>query len=489
MKFSKNSQQIVKYMLYYKGVDQIRSKKQMRLLKTAVCGVLAAACVASIVGCSFGTNGEDGKDGKNGKSAYEIAVDHGFVGTEQEWLDSLKADNTSFSLDDLYESAQKNGYTGSYLDFLKEYLNASLDGTAMDNSANINRALLSVVSVFAEFTKTQIIYGPWGQSQETTSSYTSAGSGVIYEKEGGDAYIVTNYHVVYDADSNTGVSPDIYCYLYGMEPHRGPSTNYIACTYVGGSLNYDLAVLKVTDSDILKSSDARAVQIADSNEIAVGEAAITIGNPAANGISVASGIVSVDSEYITMKGADKATSVTFRVMRTDASINEGNSGGGLFNAEGKLIGIVNAKMVTETVEGIGYAIPSTLAKYVVENIIDHCDGEENLKVKKALIGIEVSTYSSKSVYDEAAGIARIEEQVRVEKVTEGSIGQGVVKAGDIIVSLTIDGETHPITRRFQVVDLMLTVRSGDTVVLRVLRDGKYEDLTFQFTDEYLSVIN
>lgn len=434
------------------------------------CGLVSLALISTMTACSFGTNGTDGL------SAYEIAVQNGFVGTEQEWLESLKSDS-SFTLDDVYDSAVENGYTGTYLEFIQDYF-------SLNASEEVNHALLSVVSVVAQFK--EVTSGGWfGQS--STQTVYSAGSGVIYQldRESGDAYIITNYHVVYDVKSTTGISDAIGCYLYGMEYSNSSFDYTIPCEYVGGSMTYDLAVLRVQNSDVLKSSNAEAVTFADSNTLAVGEQAFAIGNPEGAGISVTSGVVSVDSEYITMTAADEKSTVNFRVIRTDTPINSGNSGGGLFNREGELIGIVNAKSVEENVENIGYAIPSTLAKYVVENILDHSDTKQ---VQKALIGITVSASSSKAIYDKEEGLTRIVEEVMVQSVTPGSVGDGVMQMGDIIRSITVDGETTAISRMYQVTDLMLTVRAGDTVVLLVDRNGDTQEISFTFTENDISTI-
>ena len=126
----------------------------------------------------------------------------------------------------------------------------------------------------------------------------------------------------------------------------------ISAEYIGGSLTYDIAVLKITDSEIYSESIAKKAELADRTVFA-GETAIAIGNPEADGISSTVGVVSVDSEYLTMTGADDVTEVTFRVMRIDTAVNSGNSGGGLFNDQGELIGIVNAKIMTDDIENIG----------------------------------------------------------------------------------------------------------------------------------------
>ena len=168
------------------------------------------------------------------------------------------------------------------------------------------KGLRSAVRIVCKFQAT-VQQGGWrpGSSSTTTKDYSSAGSGVIYQMDTseGDAFIITNYHVVYDASSNTenGISEDISVYLYGSEIEE----KAMKATYVGGSLYYDIAVLRVEDSEILKTSNACAVDVADSDKVAVGDSAIAIGNAQGLGISSTSGIVSVDSEYITMTAADE----------------------------------------------------------------------------------------------------------------------------------------------------------------------------------------
>jgi len=176
--------------------------------------------------------------------------------------------------------------------------NVTIDGVSQDNAA-AGKALLSAVSVRCTFKTTA--YGTTYQPGATASrEKSSAGSGVIYklDKNKGEAYIITNYHVVYYNQSNTenGISDNITVYLYGQE-----SNEYaIPATYVGGSMNYDLAVLKVDGSKIIAESNAAAVSFADSNNVAVLDQAIAVGNHEALGISATLGYINVDSEYILM---------------------------------------------------------------------------------------------------------------------------------------------------------------------------------------------
>ncbi|MGN1235468.1 MAG: S1C family serine protease [Christensenellaceae bacterium] len=460
----------------------------MKQLRRIVCGVIAAGLVLGSVGCSGGIQGEKGADGK---SAYEIALDNGFVGSEKEWLESLKAPSTQLTAEDVYQSALEYGYTGSFLDFIKEYFGTDMDSAANGGSVNsataaINEALLSIVSIHCYFTETTQGIGSW--RPHTTSSFGKGGTGLIYQLDGGNAFILTNYHVVFDADADSPISEDISCYLYGMEYATDTADYTIPCTYVGGSMTYDIAVLAVENSDVLKNSNARAVKIADSNEVTVGEVAYAIGNPELEGVSVTQGVVSVDSESVTTLAADDQTSVTFRELRTDAAINQGNSGGGLFNANGELIGIVHAKSSSEDIDGFGYVIPSNIAKYAADNIIDQWNGSDPVQVKKAALGIMVYVASSSARYDAASGKTYIEETIKADSAVEGGKMASYVQEGDILVSLTVDGDTLVITRQYQSIDKMLTVREGSVVTLRVLRGGEYLDFTVTYEAKDFSIV-
>lgn len=401
------------------------------------------------LGLVVGRDGENGKDGENGTDGKD-----GADGKDGE-----------------------NGTNGS--------TTIVSDGSSIPTASA--KGLRSAVSIVCKF-KATVQQGGWypGSSNTTTKEYSSAGSGVIYrlDKATGDAFIITNYHVVYDASSNTanGISDDISVYLYGAEY----TEKAIKAEYVGGSLYYDIAVLRIEDSELLKASSAAAVSIADSDAVVVGDSAIAIGNAQGYGISASYGIVSVDSEYITMTAADGKTAVSFRVIRVDTAVNSGNSGGGLYNEDGNLLGIVNAKIVDDGVENIGYAIPSSVAVSIAENIIDYCFGTDVERVQRALLGITVSTTDSKAVYSEKTGLVTIEETIAVHEVTNGALADGVLLADDVLVSATLNGVTKRITRQYHIIDMMLDVRVGDTVTLTVLRDGAEIALNIVITADCLS---
>lgn len=404
------------------------------------------------LGVVVGKNGADGKDGIDGEAG-------------------LNGKDGKDGVDG------KDGADGSL----------TITGASATSSAASSKGLRSAVSIICNFTAT-VQQGGWrpGSSSSTTKQYSSAGSGVIYklDKASGEALIITNYHVVYDASSDTqnGISDDISVYLYGSEIEEMG----MKATYVGGSLYYDIAILHIEGSDILKNSDAAEVEIADSDKTVVGDTAIAIGNAKGFGISASVGVVSVDSEYLTMTAADGKTEVSFRVVRVDTAVNSGNSGGGLYDGNGRLIGIVNAKIVDDGVENIGYAIPSNVAVSIADNIIYYCLGTSLERVQRAVLGITVMNKDSKAVYDPESGLVSIKETVALYEVAERSVASGVLFEDDILLRATLGDKTVEITRQYHIIDLMLDVRVGDTVDITILRGGEEKTVSIKITESCLS---
>ena len=356
----------------------------------------------------------------------------------------------------------------------------TLDG--QNNIIAASKSVLSVVSIYSEY---EIYVSSFFGSGIQKGTDKSAGSGVIYklDKEKGDAYIITNYHVVFNEYSTkeNKIAHKINLYLYGME-----GTKYaIPATYVGGSINYDLAVLKVTNSDILKQSNAMAVTVANSDEISILDTAIAIGNPKGSGISATVGYVNIDSERIDVQ-ISSGTVSSLRCIRIDTAVNSGNSGGGLFNDKGELIGIVNAKNSDTTVDNIGYAIPSNVAKAIAENIIYYCDNNtEKEAVYRCMLGISVATTDLYTEYSTETGKVIKKEVVKIDSFEEDSLVKDVLAVGDVINSITIDGVKHDVTRQYHVIDSMLNARVGSTVVINVTRDGTAQDVTIEIVNSML----
>ena len=366
-------------------------------------------------------------------------------------------------------------YTASFIGDIFD--NLGKDGETRDSLTAQRGALLSSVSITADFTVE--INDPFSYTA-TTGTRTMAGSGVIYklDKSTGDAYIITNYHVIYHDDAVTDkISESIKVYLYGYE-----SENYaISAKYVGGAFDYDLAVLKVTGSDLLKISPARAAETSDSELVRVLDPVIAIGNAEREGISATKGSVSVISEDLKMKGPDKRTDITVRVMRVDTAINEGNSGGGLFDSQGRLIGIVNAKKIGEKVDNIAYAIPSNLALALADNIIYHSD-EEFRGAYKYTPGINVSEAEMSLELDKDGEIVRV-TRVVVTSVDQDSSLRGKILEQDTLLEIRVDGKVQRITALYHVLEIMLTARPGSTVTLVVERNGVTHTVSLTVTSD------
>ena len=171
----------------------------------------------------------------SGKSAYDVAVKNGYTGTEKEWLESLKGD--TIYTDSAYDLAVKYGYKGTEEEWLESLKGEKGDKGETTKTNAVNKAILSVVSINSYFTKTTSSLGFFNNKE--TKEYASAGSGVIIggDKETGEAYIITNYHVVYASDADSKISNKIYVYLYGQELDKYK----ITATYIGGSMSYDIA--------------------------------------------------------------------------------------------------------------------------------------------------------------------------------------------------------------------------------------------------------
>ena len=347
------------------------------------------------------------------------------------------------------------------IDEVKDY-NITINASGDRNLIAATKGVLSAVSVKCKFNVTT------GFGSQTTTA-TSAGAGVIYRlnKTEGDAYIITNYHVVYEARSKTSnrISNNISVYLYGMED----DAYAIPATFIGGSMIQDLAVLRVDDSRVLAESNAMEVSFADSDEVSILDTAIAIGNPEGEGISATVGCINVDSEEIQMYAADGVTRIRLRLMRIDTAVNSGNSGGGLFDDSGRLIGIVNAKISAEGIDNIGYAIPSNIVKAVADNVIHYCDTTTRENPYKYLIGITMGKTSMYTVYDEETGRVHKREEVNVATIASGSLAESYFEVGDILKSITIDGVKYEINRMFQITDRMYSVYENSAVTIEVLR--------------------
>lgn len=417
-------------------------------------------------------NGADGKDGKDGADGK---------------------DGSSITIDEIYEKYVEEYGEISYRDFLALYF-ADAEISETDTSLSVAQCLLSSMKIYTEFVETSTFStGRPGQSYSYSEVAVYTGAAVIWsidEDEDGYTYIVTNYHVVYDADADADLNGgaltarSIYAYLYGSEssPYATSETDENGCTvyeygnlaveceYVGGSVVSDIAVLRAKTAALTAiNEDIRAVTLADAYY--VGQTAIAIGNPEDAGISVTQGIVSIDNEYISLNidGASRS----YRSIRIDTALYSGNSGGGLYNADGKLIGITNAGDSSD--QNINYAVPLEIVKGTVNNILYYFnDGDSATSgAYKITVGITVTSQNSKYVYDSVSGYGNIVEETVITDVTSGSIASQLgFEKDDVVTGMYVNGTAYAISRYFNIGDLLLTVRAGDSLQFVYLRDGE-----------------
>ena len=466
-------------------------RKWIALLFAAAlcCSVL---CIA--VACSGGQAEEQAYIVSFEKTETEGADDVYTItysdGTTSQFTVTNGSDGDDLTISEIWAAyIAETGSELSLADFIEQYL-----ALTADYSASVSESLLSCVSVYAEFVETQSVGGggffPGGMGGVTSSQIVqSAGSGVIYRIDGDSVYIVTNYHVVYDSaadESKNGgskIGRAIYCYLYGSETTPVLSgydeegyyqydygAYAVKCEYIGGSLESDIAVLKADAGEVYGvNENVQAVTLAE--DYHVGESVYAVGNAEGEGITATEGIVSVDSEYISLDIDEDGTDESYRSIRFDASIYHGNSGGGLFNAQGELIGITNAGI--DGYESICYAIPVSIAEGAAENILYHYgDGDDTTNgVYKITLGVTVSAKNSKYALDES-GYGKITETICVESVESGSIAETLgLAAGDVLTAVVIGGERHALGRTFDIGDLILTLRPNYTLQFAYERNG------------------
>lgn len=409
-------------------------------------------------------------NGTQGDSAYEIAVKNGFKGTEAEWLESLKGSDGKDGADGSNGTDGKDGFTLEEL--INYYLENNPGSTVEDFYASLGLDVTpSITSVVQSALKSSVgilcttaYRSPLGQNEQAWS-----GSGVIYKLSGNTAYIITNYHVIYD-NYNNKYCENINIYLY----NRVLEDDLISATVVGASKNNDIAVIKAT-SDVFLEDTVQTVKVNTEDPVA-GQATFAVGCPTLYTFSVTSGIVSVESEYITTDSSENV-----RVYRTDAALNSGNSGGGMFNEYGELMGISDAKSADTKDDNICYAIPASLAIAVADNIIE-TGGQ------RFLMGVQMQLTDMNTYIDEE-GIIRSVYTYSVLSVDKDSAAYGKVEEGDVMVSVAInDEEGVKVDTSFRAQEYLMNARVGDTVNLTVLRNGETVTIQMTASEEYFSAI-
>ncbi len=274
---------------------------------------------------------------------------------------------------------------------------------------------------------------------------TGNGSGVIISKDG---YIVTNNHVINGASK--------------VEVTLKDGNSYEA-TVIGSDSRTDVAILKI-NADNLK-----AANLGDSSKLRVGELAVVIGNPLGKlGGTVTDGIISALEREITLDGT------TMNLIQTNAAVNPGNSGGGLFNDKGELVGIVVAKSSGLDVEGLGFAIPINDVKNVINDIID-LGYVSNRPFLGVAFASNTSNYESGYGFIFGYGMqSQMRYGAKVSQVVEGSGAERAgIKVGDHIIS--IDDEA--VSSGTDVTQIVGKHKVGDKIKIGIIRDNKTMTLT------------
>lgn len=318
-----------------------------------------------------------------------------------------------------------------------------------------------------------------GNSREVLQS---SGSGVVVA----DGYVLTNYHVV-DGASSLEVTANDKTYT---------------ATVAGSDEDLDLAVLKVDKLDI------QPVTLGDSDLLNVGDWAICIGNPLSFTGTTTVGVISALNREVTSENYDvygRREDLKNYMIQTDAAINAGNSGGGMFNVVGELVGVPSMKFTgsyysSTSVEGIGMAIPINVAKPLINDVVSGkvsgdvssanttVNSGSNAADSKPRIGVTVTNATNFSSYAVEQGI--IPNGAYVTDVENGSpADQAGIEVGDIIVQ----ADDTVITSTSQLISILQSKNAGDDAQIKLYRaegiteaksiddikDGEYKDVTVQ----------
>ena len=326
---------------------------------------------------------------------------------------------------------------------------SAASGTAVSSSGMTTSQVSEMVSPsVVVITTEQVVYSQWswyGQNQVESG----AGSGVIISSDG---YILTCAHVVSGASQITVTIGD---------------TDYTA-TVVGEDDTSDVAVLKIDATGLTPAT------VGDSDSLSVGDSVLAVGNPLGElGGTVTSGIVSALNRSVTIQGTSSTN--TMSLIQMDASVSPGNSGGGLFNMNGELIGLVNAKSSSSDAEGLGFAIPINDAIQVAQDLL-----ENGYVSGRPYMGI---TYIAVTDAQTAAQLNVNAYGVYVVDVVQGGpADKAGLKAGDRIVS--VDGTE--IAQKDDLGTLLQQHTAGDPLSITVARDGQMQTVSLTLGEKNAS---
>lgn len=329
---------------------------------------------------------------------------------------------------------------------------------SFDVSTDITETVEMVADAVVGVTNLQTVRDFWSTTETTRESGT--GSGVIYKKAGDKAFIVTNFHVVEGAEELEITFDD------------GTKT---AGKLIGSDMWTDLAVIQIDSANVTSIAE-----FGDSDALKRGETVIAIGNPLGLGFSgsVTVGVVSGKDRSIPIDFDNNGT-IDWQadVLQTDAAINPGNSGGALINLKGQLIGINSMKISEAIVEGIGLAIPTNLAKPIIEHL------ETTGTVNRPTMGVTLLDLRSIPAHQQQQVLnipADVKDGVVITEVIRNSAAElAGVKKYDVIVEMDGIKIGDMVTLRKH---LYNAKEVGDTMQMKVYRDGKLIEIEMELRD-------
>lgn len=330
---------------------------------------------------------------------------------------------------------------------------ANQNSDVYDVSDIVKNCMPSVVSITnVGTTEFRTFFGTYEQESQ------SSGSGIIIGRNDSEILIVTNNHVVSGAK-------EISVY-FNSDGEDADEDNVISAKVKGTDPGKDLAVIAVRVEDIPEETKdmIKIAAIGDSGTMEVGEPVVAIGNAYGYGLSVTSGIVSALNREVSV--TSDGTTITNRLIQTDAAINPGNSGGALLNSKGELIGINSVKFISEDVEGMGYAIPITDVESIIGDLMNKETRDPVKEEDRGYLGI-----TGVDVTADAVKNYGMPEGVYITDLREGGAAeQAGIQKGDIITKL--DGSR--ITGYNQLRETLGYYASGETISITVQRPENAE---------------
>ncbi|RNC98891.1 S1C family serine protease [Lysinibacillus halotolerans] len=330
--------------------------------------------------------------------------------------------------------------------------------TATEVTTDITSAVESVSDAVVGITNIQEVTDFW--NQKATEQEAGSGSGVIYKSEGDKAYVITNYHVVEGAKQ--------------LEVTLADGTKEKA-TLVGSDIWTDLAVVSISNKNV-----KTIAKFGDSDVLKQGETVIAIGNPLGLDFygSVTTGVISGKDRSVPVDlNSDGYEDWETEVLQTDAAINPGNSGGALINIAGELVGINSMKIAESSVEGLGFSIPINTVIPIIEEL------ERNGEVKRPTMGIGLLDLTDVPAFYQQQTLklpAEVTTGVVVSEVVQGSAADNAgIEQYDVIVEMDGQKIENSIDLRQH---LYNETDIGDTLSLKVYRQGKLVDLKLKLTE-------